>query len=126
MTASDGPSPGPESTRPREHLANERTLLAWVRTGMILMGIGYTADKVAELDALHGVAGGLGTLGHPLGLAVVAAGVVFATLALPRFLRARARIESDTFVPHVGADLALSVALGVGGLVLLVTLVVVR
>jgi hypothetical protein len=93
---------------------------------MILMGIGYTADKVAELDALHGVTGGLRTLGHPVGLAVVAAGVVFTALALPRFLRARARIESDTFAPRVGPDLALIGALGVGGLVLLVTLVVVR
>jgi hypothetical protein len=93
---------------------------------MILMGIGYTADKVAELDALHGVSDGLRTLGRPLGLVAVAAGVVFTAVALPRFLRARARIESDTFVPRVGADLVLIGALGVGGLVLLVTLVAAR
>ena len=117
---------GGEGVRSRDHLANARTTLTWVRTGMILMGIGYTADKVAELDALHGVSGGLRALGHPLGLVTVAAGVVFTAVALQRFLRARARIESDTFVPRVGADLALIGALGVGGLVLLVTLVVVR
>jgi putative membrane protein len=117
---------GGEGVRTRDHLANARTTLTWVRTGMILIGIGYTADKVAELDALYGVSGGLRTLGHPLGLVVVAAGVVFTALALPRFLRARARIESSTFVPRVGADLALIVALGAGGLALLVTLAVVR
>jgi putative membrane protein len=117
---------GGEGVRTRDHLANARTTLTWVRTGMVLMGIGYTADKVAELDALHGVSGGLRTLGHTLGLAMVAVGVVFTSLALPRFMRARGRIESDTFVPRVGADLVLIVALGVGGLVLLVTLVVVR
>ena len=117
---------GGEGVRTRDHLANARTTLTWVRTGMVLIGIGYTADKVAELDALHGVSGGLRTVGHPLGLAVVAAGVVLTALALPRFLRARSRIESDTFVPRVGADVALIVALGVGGLLLLVTLVVVR
>jgi putative membrane protein len=117
---------GGEGVRTRDHLANARTTLTWVRTGMILIGIGYTADKVAELDALHGVSGGLRTLGHPLGLVVVAAGVVSTALALPRFLRARARIESSTFVPRVGADLALIVALGAGGLALLVTLAVVR
>jgi len=117
---------GGEGVRTRDHLANARTALTWVRTGMVLMGIGYTADKVAELDALHGVTGGLRTLGHPLGLTVVAAGVVFSALALPRYLRARTRIESDQFVPRVGADVALIAALGVGGLVLLVTLVVVR
>ena len=117
---------GGEGVRTRDHLANARTTLTWVRTGMILMGIGYTSDKLAELDALHGVPGGLRTLGHPLGLVAVAAGVLFSALALHRFLRARARIESDTFVPRVGADLALIGALGVGGIVLLVTLVVVR
>src|SRR5262252_6065830 len=117
---------GGEGVRTRDHLANARTTLTWVRTGMILMGIGYTTDKVAELDALHGLSGGLRTLGHPLGLVAMASGVVFSALALPRFLRARARIESDQFVPRVGADLALIGALGVGGLILLVTLAVAR
>ena len=117
---------GGEGVRTRDHLANVRTTLTWVRVGMILMGIGYTADKLAELDALHGVASGLRTLGHPLGLLVVAAGVAFTAAALPRFLAARARIESDRYEPHVGADLALVGALGVGGLALLLALAVVR
>ena len=117
---------GGEGVRTRDHLANARTTLTWVRTGMIFMGIGYTADKVAELDALHGLSGGLRALGHPLGLLAVAAGVVLTALALPRYVRARARIESDTFVPRVEADLALIGAMGVGALVLLVTLVVAR
>jgi hypothetical protein len=46
--------------------------------------------------------------------------------ALPRFLLARSCIESDRFSPRVGADLALIGALGVGGLVLLVALAVLR
>jgi uncharacterized membrane protein YidH (DUF202 family) len=93
---------------------------------MILMGVGYAADKLAALDALYGVASGLRTIGRPLGLVVVLAGVAVTALALPRFLRARARIESDRFEPRVGADVALIGALGVGGLVLLVALAVLR
>jgi uncharacterized membrane protein YidH (DUF202 family) len=93
---------------------------------MILMGIGYAADKLAALDALHGVGSGLPTFGHPLGLLVVLVGVAVTALALPRFLRARARIESDRFEPRVGADLALIGALGIGGLVLVVALAVLR
>ena len=46
--------------------------------------------------------------------------------ALPRFLRARTRIESDRFTPQVGADLALLVLLGGGGLALLIALSVLR
>ena len=117
---------GGEGVRTRDHLANVRTTLTWVRSGLILMGIGYTADKVATLDALHGVGSGLRTLGHPLGLIVVAGGVAMTAAALPRFLRARARIESDRYTPRVGADLALVGALGVGGLALLVTLAALR
>lgn len=117
---------GGEGVRTRDHLANVRTTLAWVRTGMILMGVGYTADKLAALDALHGLSGGLRRLGHPLGLLVVASGVAVTASALPRFLRARARIESDRFTPQVGADLALLVLLGGGGLALLIALSVLR
>jgi hypothetical protein len=93
---------------------------------MILMGVGYAADKLAALDALYGVGSALRTVGHPLGLLVVLAGVVVTALALPRYLLARARVESDRFEPRVGADLALVGALGVGGLVLLVALAVLR
>jgi putative membrane protein len=117
---------GGEGVRTRDHLANVRTTLTWVRTGMILMGVGYTADKLAALDALHGVSSGLRMLGHPLGLLLVAAGVFFTGVALPRFLRARARIESAEFAPRVGADLALVGALGIGGVALLVVLAVAR
>jgi len=38
-------APGPESTRAREHLANERTLLAWVRTAVALMGLGFVVAR---------------------------------------------------------------------------------
>jgi putative membrane protein len=117
---------GGEGVRTRDHLANVRTTLAWVRTGMILMGIGYTADKLAALDAVHGVSGGLRSLGHPLGLLVVASGVAVTAAALPRFLHARARIESERFIPRVGADVALVGLLGVGGLALLIVLTVAR
>lgn len=117
---------GGEGVRTRDHLANVRTTLTWVRTGMILMGIGYAADKLAALDVLHGVSSGLRRAGHPAGMAIVAAGVVLAGVALPRFLQARARIESERFAPRVGMDLALIVALGVGGLVLLVALAFAR
>jgi uncharacterized membrane protein YidH (DUF202 family) len=117
---------GGEGVRTRDHLANVRTTLTWVRIGIVSMGVGYAADKLAALDALHGLAGGLRTLGHPAGLLVVAAGVVMSAVALPRFLRARARIESDRFAPRVGADLALVTGVGVGALVLLVALAVAR
>lgn len=117
---------GGEGVRTRDHLANVRTTMAWVRTGMILMGIGYAIDKLAALDALHGVRTALRAYGHALGLLVVVGGVVVAAAALPRYVAARARIESARFSPHPRADLALVGALAVAGLVVLVLLTVAR
>src|SRR5260370_22563178 len=74
---------GGEGVRTRDHLANVRTTLAWVRTGMVLIGIGYGADKLAAVDTLHGVAN---AYGRPVGLVAVLAGVTVAAAALPRFL----------------------------------------
>jgi len=36
----------PESTRTRKHLADERTPLAWVRTVIALMGLGFVVDRL--------------------------------------------------------------------------------
>jgi putative membrane protein len=112
--------------RTRDHLANERTTLTWIRTGMILMGVGYTTDKLAVLDALYGVPSLVTRYGRPLGILAVAGGVVLGGAALPRFLWQRRRIESPSFVPGPWADVALLLALGLGGMVLLVVLAVSR
>ncbi len=114
---------GGEGVRTRDHLANVRTTLGWVRTGMVLIGIGYAADKLAAVDALYGVAN---AYGRPVGLVAVLAGVAVAAAALPRFLLARARIESARFQPSVGTDLALVGAVAAGGLVVLIALAVTR
>ena len=112
--------------RTRDHLANVRTTLSWVRMGLVLMGIGYATDKVAVLDALYGVGGALRVYGRPLGLVAIGAGVLLAAAALPRFLAARTRIESERFEPRPGADLALVGALAAGALAVLALLAVTR
>lgn len=112
--------------RTRDHLANVRTTLVWVRMGLLLMGAGYTLDKVAALERLRGVPGDLLAYGRAAGLAGVLAGVAVAAAALPRFLAARARIESESLEARPGADLLLVGAVGAGGLALLVLLTVAR
>jgi len=112
-----------EGVRTRDHLANVRTTQAWVRTGMILMAVGYGSDKLAALESAGSP---LRTYGRPLGIVAASAGVVVAAAALPRFLWARARIESPRFEPRPWADLALVVALGVGVIVALALLAATR
>src|SRR5215472_15757869 len=98
---------GGEGVRTRDHLASVRTTLVWVRTGLVLMGIGYSLDKLAVLEGLYAAGGGLGRYGRALGLLTLGGGVVLCAAALPRFLRARTLIESARLVPRPGADLAL-------------------
>jgi putative membrane protein len=117
---------GGEGVRTRDHMANMRTTLVWIRTGMFLMAVGYGTDKVGVLYTLYGVPSALVSYGHVLGLLAVGGGICLTAAALPRYLWQRRRIESPTFVPRPWADLALLLALGLGGLALLIVLVVAR
>jgi putative membrane protein len=48
-------------TGAREHLANERTLLAWVRSGVSLISFGLVIQRVgAELSSSPGTSGVFG------------------------------------------------------------------
>ena len=105
----------------RDHLANERTYLAWLRTGMALLGLGFVVARLRiELGQpvpqqpgpswLRGLTIGLGFAG----LAV--ATVLFATW---RYWAVRKMIETQRFVP-LGASL---LALSTGSLVVAVMVI---
>ena len=113
---------GGEGVRTRDHLASVRTTLTWVRTAVIVMALGYTLDKLGALSTALGRGGSVAEYGRPLGLLALAAATVMAAAALPRFLWARARIESARYEPHLAADLALIGALALGALVVFVVL----
>jgi uncharacterized membrane protein YidH (DUF202 family) len=42
-------------SRARTHLANERTFLAWLRTGIALIGLGLAAAQFLERQVLPGL-----------------------------------------------------------------------
>src|SRR5258706_14890487 len=43
--APEPPSPAPSPSATRDLLANERTLLAWARTGVAIMGLGFVVAR---------------------------------------------------------------------------------
>src|SRR6185437_5529329 len=75
--------PSPSATR--DHLANERTLLAWSRTGIAIMGLGFVVARFGLL-----VRELVGRPSHPLppgttnafGVALVLCGAALLLLAL--------------------------------------------
>ena len=77
-----------ESTA-RDHLANERTYLAWVRTALGLVGLGVLLERLgAGGERLITVAAGVGFISFG-GLALI--------YAVTRYLRVSKNLEQGTF-----------------------------
>src|SRR5258708_22909867 len=120
-------STGPESTRVREHLANERTLLAWVRTAITFMALGFVVArfglflKQIALET-HAPPPSETALSGFIGIALVVFGTLATILSAVRFLRARAQIDRGAFQPETYAEVFVVVATLLGGLALCVYL----
>lgn len=85
----------------REHLANERTLLSWVRTGVGLISIGFVIERAGVLAAaspIEGVSVGVSTA---FGFALAMLGCLTLVIGLFQFTRNRKRIIANTFTPDV-------------------------
>jgi putative membrane protein len=95
-----------ENTNPnraRDHLANERTFLAWVRTGVAVVVFGFAIGRFAiamrQLTELQGH--GLRTAGFSvwMGMSSIIAGVVMVLAGLLRYHKTRAQLDAGTFQP---------------------------
>ncbi len=123
---------GNRETRTREHLANERTLLAWVRTAIALMGLGFVVARfglfLRQLTVESGRTGDAEALGlsTPIGVSMVAAGLLAMVLASIRFFRARAQIQRGSFEPEIFTELVITAITLAGGAGLIVYLLLAR
>lgn len=110
---SEPQTPGEESgTEVREHLANERTLLSWVRTGIGLISLGIVVERAGSLVSAS--TGNTDELSGLLGVALALLGCLALVLGTMQFLRNRRRIVRGEFMPEtaiyvivVGGGLAL-------------------
>ena len=88
-------------TEVREHLANERTLLSWVRTGVSLISLGLVVERAGALakaaDFQIGSTSGSDFFG--LGLAML--GALTLVLGTGQFLRNRRSIATGNFESSV-------------------------
>jgi inner membrane protein YidH len=111
-----------------DHAANERTFLAWVRTGIAAIAFGFVIEKFniflatiagsAAADATRPFHTPSGRLGHYEGLAFMFGGVAIVVLATIRFVRTTRLLDDAETHPatNVRTELFLS-----GLLILLVT-----
>jgi putative membrane protein len=80
----------------REHLANERTYLAWMRTAISLLGFGVVIIRLRMLQAAP--ISYLGTT-WKLGLLFSLVGLVTVWLSTAQYFAVRSDIESQTYEP---------------------------
>ncbi len=105
----------------RDHLANERTFLAWVRTSIALLGFGVLIAKLRFLEAAPRAGAG----STRLGLAFAGAGVLTLLLAAWHYDRTRRMIEGGDYrsAAHlVFAFAAAAFALGLASVLYLLTI----
>jgi putative membrane protein len=98
----------------RDHLANERTLLAWQRTALALMGLGFVVDRFAFEGITDGIDGSL------VGLALIVIGAGASVAGTWRFLRTERDIDAATYRSGTALHLVLTASIVVGALLLLV------
>jgi putative membrane protein len=105
----------------RDHLANERTFLAWVRTSIALLGFGVLIAKLRFLE----IAPRAGVHSTRLGLAFASAGVLTLLLAAWHYNRTRHMIDGDSYQAATHLIFAFAVVvfgLGLASVVYLLTI----
>jgi len=115
---------------PRVHFAAERTFLAWIRTGLSLMGFGFVVARFGLfLKEMSGHAPGVRTYGFSLwaGSAMVLLGAMMNLAAVARHLEVIGRLnrgESIVSRPSL-IGIAVGILLGLVGIAMVVFLVAV-
>lgn len=84
-------------------MANERTYLAWVRTGIAVIALGFVVAKfgiiIRELD--RSVSASSYARSSAIGIVLVIFGAFLEIMALRSFLRNRKSIEEGNYNPSV-------------------------
>lgn len=105
------------SNRTRDHLANERTYLAWVRTAVALLGFGILVLRLRPFAPVSSPSHGHG---WEVGSAFCLAGLAMIPFANRRYFQVLEAIEKDDFEPSRRAISWCSAAITVIGVAVLI------
>src|ERR1700684_15246 len=91
---------------PSDHLANERTFLAWIRTSISIIVFGFVVAKfgitLREFLALQNRAVEQSGIALGIGVGFMVMGIFMALTAMVRYQMTMRRIEANTFKPTHG------------------------
>ena len=106
------------------HLANERTYLAWVRTGLVVITLGFAVARfglalATILQVLPGI-----RYSSIVGISLVLLGGAIELFAFQRFRNNQKTISSDTYEPTSSAEAILSVTIFLLAILILARLLI--
>ena len=106
-----------EQRRPdtQSELANERTYLAWLRTGLALMAVGVAAERVLPAE-------GIIWARQLIGVSLIVAGVLTAGLARWRWERVDRAVRAGDPIPRPDLGYLVTAAIVLNGLATIVLL----
>ncbi len=114
-------SVGISDNRIRTHLANERTFLAWLRTGLSLVAVGIGAASFLPLDIIPGI-----PYVRLLSISLVLAGVATIVLGVSRFYAVSAQIETGRVISPRAQILGIAIFVAVLGILAIPLAILVR
>lgn len=116
------------SKKVTDHLANQRTFLAWIRTGLATITFGFVVERfgllLRELGLKNSSPASNSAIHYSaiIGVSLVLLGVITMIIALVSFLQIRHSIDEETFRPHAGFEIVLTVLASLIGLLLAIYL----
>jgi putative membrane protein len=100
----------------RDHLANERTLLSWIRTALTVIALGFLVDRLAVSEGVNGWQ-------SVVGIGLVLIGGLVAIAGAYSYLNARRELASGTYRPQVWLHLSIVALVVIGALLIAIYLV---
>jgi putative membrane protein len=111
---------------PTDHLANERTFLAWIRTALTIIGLGFVVAKfglfLRELATRS--PGPSSSTSEYVGVFLILAGSALVGIAYNRFRLTHDDLQSGTYTPRTGMELLMTGTLVAVGITLAAYLIV--
>ncbi|MEP7253201.1 MAG: DUF202 domain-containing protein [Ginsengibacter sp.] len=110
---------------PADHLANERTFLAWIRTSIALMGFGFVIVKFAlfikQISLVLGEKSVMQGKGHSaiIGVLMVAFGGIMSTLAYVRYRNIEKQLNNNAYFPSSTLSILVTLSIVIGSILLI-------
>ena len=119
----------------RDHMANERTFLAWIRTSIGIMAFGFVVEKFALFikqialflgkspsPKLSSVSPSLQGYSSIFGIFLVGLGLLICLLAFIKYKKVEKQIEDDTYHPSMLLNVMLTLSVLLIGVSLVIYL----